>query len=251
MSQQGPSHLLTFRAWCIHTLTASTSIVALLTIYFIGKDKPVAALSMMLLAILIDAIDGTLARASKVTLMTPQIDGALLDNLVDFVNYVITPCVFILHGFLELSPIQTWLSISCVCLSSCYQFSQIDAKTSDHFFKGFPCYWNIAVYYLFLSKCSASFSTVILITLSALVFVPIKYVYPSRLDYLSNTPFIKRLMLFGVILYAMSSLAILYSYPLLPKPLIAYSLIFILFYLFMSIYRTLFPLDSTKSSGKV
>lgn len=246
MNKNSTIRLMTFLGWCTHALTASTSVIGLLTIHYISLNKPIAALSMMLVAVLIDAIDGTLARIVMAKEYASKIDGTLLDNLVDFLNYVITPCAFLLYGFVPLSNNSLWLVISAICFSSSYQFSQVDAKTKDHFFKGFPCYWNIAVFYLFISNCAPLASSIILLSLCVLVFVPIKYVYPSRLTYLSNSPLLKKIMLIGIILYTLSTIFLLATYPKLHLGLVCYSVIFILFYMFMSLYRTLYPLNLSK-----
>ena len=77
------------------------------------------------------------------------------------------------------------LVVTAVILSSAYGFNRTDAKTDDHFFTGFPSYWNIVVFYLYLAGFSETVNAVILLLLSMLVFVPIRYVYPSRTTALS------------------------------------------------------------------
>jgi len=70
--------------------------------------------------------------------------------------------------------------VAAMLLSSAYGFSQEAAKTSDHFFTGFPSYWNIVVFYLMVVAAQPLVSAAVLLTLAVLVFVPIAYVYPSR-----------------------------------------------------------------------
>ena len=140
-------------AWTVHLLTASGVLIALLTLFEIHNQHYINALWLMCAAIFIDAIDGTLARLVNIKEVIPNIDGALLDNIVDFLNYVVTPCFFILLcPDLVPSP-MVWPILIAVSLSSCYQFTQSDAKTEDHFFKGFPCYWNLVVLYLYVFRC--------------------------------------------------------------------------------------------------
>lgn len=229
-------------AWLVHLFTASTAIVGLLTVDYIYKGNAKMALWMMALAILIDAVDGSLARLVKVKKLLPTIDGALLDNMVDYFNYVLTPCLFILNGLISLPLQSKWIAVSLIALSSAYQFTQTDAKTPDHFFKGFPSYWNIVVFYLFLFSTSASLNLIILLVLCLLIFIPIKYVYPSRLDYLTDILWLRRAMLIASILYGIDCVLLLWYYPEKPKILLIYSFAYVLFYIAISIFRTVVPL---------
>src|SRR5205823_5268297 len=82
--------------WLIHAFTASGACVALFSLYAIYKNDPLLALWLMSAAIMIDAVDGMFARLFKIKEAVPEIDGALLDNIVDFVNYTIVPCFFLM-----------------------------------------------------------------------------------------------------------------------------------------------------------
>src|SRR5690606_24748807 len=94
-----------------------------------------------------------------------------------------------------------------------YQFTQHQAKTYDHFFRGFPSYWNIVVFYLFFWQTSAGFNLVVILTLAFLTFIPIKYVYPSRLDYLTPVRWQRRVMLLATILWGVVTVVLLWMYP--------------------------------------
>lgn len=231
-------------AWLVHLLTASTAIIGLLTLYAIYHHDFIQALWWMSAAIVIDAVDGTFARFVNVKKFIPQIDGALLDNIADYLNYVITPCFFLLINDTMLPASWKLIVISAITLASAYQFTQADAKTPDHFFKGFPCYWNIIVMYLFLFQTDAVVNTATLLILTILVFVPIKYVYPSRLDYLTELPWLRKTMLFSSILYGLVSGFLLWLHPQKPLLLVTYSFAYILFYIGFSIFRTFRPLLS-------
>ncbi len=229
-------------AWSVHLLTASGALVAILTLAEIHQLHFINALWLMCVAIFIDSIDGMLARLVKVKEVVPKIDGALLDNIIDFVNYVITPSFFLFVAPDLLTPFMKYPVIIAVCLASCYQFTQSDAKTTDHFFKGFPCYWNLVVLYLFVFSANNLVSSLVLLSLSILVFIPIKYVYPSRLDYLTDVKWLKVVMFLASILYGLHCLLMLSSYPNIPNYLVAYSTIYILFYMTFSLLRTIVPI---------
>lgn len=229
-------------AWLVHAITASTAVVGVYTLVAIYHQRYLLAFWLMGLAIFIDAIDGSLARLVDIKRTAARIDGALLDNIVDYLNYVITPA-FLLMIHPTLLP-QPWAGfiISTFVLASAYQFTQCDAKTDDHFFKGFPSYWNIVVFYLFIFNTPAWFNALLLIVLAVLVFIPIKYVYPSRLDYLSHSPVWRKAMLLASMLYGLVSVLLLWSYPDKNPFLIAYTLMYIVFYFLISGYRTWVPL---------
>lgn len=157
----GPRRLA---GWLIHAFTASGAFIGVLSLFAIYERNFLFALWLMFAAILIDAVDGMFARMVRIKEVVPEIDGALLDNIVDFVNYTIVPCFFLLVTDL----LPDYWRIPCVMaitFSSAYQFTQVDAKTCDHFFKGFPSYWNIAVFYLFFWQMSQMTNTFILFLL--------------------------------------------------------------------------------------
>ena len=161
-------------AWAVHVFTASAACVGLLNLAKIYQHEYKYALWLMAIAVIIDAVDGTLARLVGVKTILPNIDGALLDNLVDYLNYVITPCFFLFVKSDMLAENYKLIIIVAIIITSSYQFCQADAKTPDHFFKGFPCYWNIAVFYMFIFETSMNTNALILVILCILIFVPIK-----------------------------------------------------------------------------
>jgi phosphatidylcholine synthase len=107
----------------------------------------------------------------------PDIDGRRLDDIVDFLNYTVTPTVFLL----ALGALPHWGWCAFPILASCYGFAQREAKTDDDFFLGFPSYWNVLAIYVWLLDLSPASATAWVVGLSLAVFVPLKYVYPSKL----------------------------------------------------------------------
>ena len=83
-------------AWSVHLFTASAACIGVFTLEKIYQHQYVFALWLMAITVFIDAVDGTFARLANIKEVLPKIDGALLDNLVDYVNYVIAPCFFLL-----------------------------------------------------------------------------------------------------------------------------------------------------------
>ncbi|HSH03603.1 MAG TPA: CDP-alcohol phosphatidyltransferase family protein, partial [Anaerolineae bacterium] len=169
-------------AWGVHLLTASGAIWGVLTLVAVMEGRWTMVFLLMMLTIFIDSIDGTLARRAQVKSVLPNFDGALLDNMVDYFTFVLVPA-FILYNTYLLPAGWELLGVSTIVLSSAYQFSQGDAKTDDHYFKGFPSYWNLAVFYLFFLGWPVWVNFGFITFLGIMVFVPIKYIYPSRTKY--------------------------------------------------------------------
>lgn len=232
-------------AWGVHAFTASGAILGLLALVAIAEQHFTASLWLMCASIVIDAVDGTFARFIHVKEVMPEIDGALLDNIVDFLNYTIVPAFF-----LALSPLLpvhfNYACIIALIFSSAYQFTQSDAKTEDHFFKGFPSYWNIVVFYLFFWQTSVWFNAILIFILSILSFVPIKYIYPSRLDYLTPNPNLRNLMAFFTFIWGLSTMGLLWLYPKTNHFLVFLSISYIFTYVCISLYRTYHPMRIIK-----
>ena len=163
-------------AWGVHLFTASGAVVGVLALAAIARGELRTAAVWMLLALVIDAVDGTLARAARVREVLPGFDGRRLDDMVDFLNYVIVAVVFMAaSGHL---PHLLWGALPV--LASAYGFSQAHAKTEDHFFLGFPSYWNVVALYAWLLDVEPRTTLAWVAALSLAVFVPLKYIYPSQ-----------------------------------------------------------------------
>jgi phosphatidylcholine synthase len=227
--------------WAIHAFTASGAFFGLLALVAIYQQELLSAFWLMGLTIVIDSVDGLFARRAKVRLTVPQVDGALLDNIVDFFTYTMVPCFFLLTTPL-LPDYWRYMCVIAITFSSAYQFTQVDAKTSDHFFKGFPSYWNIAVFYLFFWQTGVWTNFVLLSVLAVLSFVPIKYVYPSRLDYLTHNKLLRLGMLLATVVWGVATTGLLWVYPETNFFLVFLSMSYLVLYFGLSFYRTWVPL---------
>ncbi|MDJ0787133.1 MAG: CDP-alcohol phosphatidyltransferase family protein, partial [Myxococcota bacterium] len=114
-------------AWGVHGLTASGAVVGVLSLLAIQAGAYRTAAIWMLVAFVIDSVDGTLARRVGVSWVVPRIDGRRLDDVVDFLNYVIVPAVF----FMGTGTLSHWAWVAIPVLASAYGFSQVAAKTDD------------------------------------------------------------------------------------------------------------------------
>jgi len=218
-------------AWGAHLFTASGAIWGLLSIIAISEERWIQAFGWMALAVFVDSFDGFLARQLQVKKVLPQIDGALLDNMVDYLNYVVVPTYFLYHAGLFPSQLML-LGCIMILLASAYQFSQDDAKTEDHYFKGFPSYWNFVVFYIVLLDLNPWINLAATTILSILVFVPIKYVYPSRTGMWHNLT----MSLAGI--WTVLNVIILIQYPDHARWMVVASFTFIAYYICLSLYAT-------------
>ncbi|MDD9207382.1 CDP-alcohol phosphatidyltransferase family protein, partial [Georgenia sp. 10Sc9-8] len=166
--------------WALHLYTASGTVLALLAVAAVIDGDTVLALWILLVAIVIDGTDGMLARRLRVTETIPTFDGARLDDVVDYITYAFVPVLLLWTG--DYLPPGVWGTVLAAVplLASCYQFCRTDAKTSDHFFLGFPSYWNVVAFYVVVLDLSPAVTAALVLVCAVLVFVPVKYVYPSR-----------------------------------------------------------------------
>jgi phosphatidylcholine synthase len=214
-------------AWLAHLYTASGVLCAFLAARAVIDFDYRTAFFWLGVQVLIDATDGVLARAVRVSERLPWFNGAKLDDIIDYLTYVFVPALFVWRAILV--P-ESWTSYvtSAMLLSSAYGFNRDDAKTADHFFLGFPSYWNIVVFYLLVLNLSPQVNAAILLGLAVMVFVPIRYVYPSRMTVLRGPT-----ILLGVIWGALMSV-MLWQYPAISTPVLVASLVFPAYYFLLS-----------------
>ncbi len=180
-----------FLAWSVHFYTALGLVAAAgIAVLLVRPDGESFrwAFVLMLIATVIDATDGTLARRARVKEVLPGFDGRRLDDLVDFLTYTFLPLFLIRQARILPEGQDAWLLLPL--LASAYGFCQVSAKTDDGYFLGFPSYWNLVAFYLYvLQPLSGWLALGIVVGLALLTFVPTRYLYPTqggRLNRLTN-----------------------------------------------------------------
>lgn len=214
-------------AWLVHLYTSLGIVIAFFTLSFLEAARFQQALWLMSLAVVIDATDGTLARAARVKQHLPSFDGDRLEDIVDYLNYVLVPSVFMIRAELLPEDDAYWLA-ALPLAASAYGFCQKDAKTQDHFFLGFPSYWNVVVFYLYVMGTPRWVNAFLVLILCGLVFVPFKYLYPSR------TPTLRGLNMALGALWGITILVTIYYLPQSSPVLILASLLYPLYYVALS-----------------
>jgi phosphatidylcholine synthase len=215
-------------AWLAHAYTATGAVLALLAAGAVLAGDYRAAFFWLALQIAVDATDGWLARAARVSERLPWFDGAKLDDIIDYLTYAFVPALVVWHA--PLVPERLALPVAAaIVLASGFGFSRSDAKTTDHYFTGFPSYWNVVALYLVAAGWASWVNAAVLIGLVALVFVPIRYVYPTR------TPVLRGVTLaFGAV-WGGQMAALLWMLPNVPPALFWSSLAFPAYYTGLSL----------------
>ncbi|MBT0772288.1 hypothetical protein KIH74_25305 [Kineosporia sp. J2-2] len=219
----------------VHLYTASGTVLAFLMVIAAFDGDAIRALWISLAALVIDGTDGMLARRLRVKETIPSFDGARLDDIVDYITYVFAPVVLLWTGGYLPDGMLGGTLAALPLLASSYQFCRVDAKTDDHFFLGFPSYWNVVAFYVIVAGLGATTTGIILAVCSALVFVPIKYIYPSRTRIFRRT----NLLLTAAWLAAYALLLAQKSDGDASSVIIWASLLYIAYYVGSSVYLTL------------
>jgi phosphatidylcholine synthase len=215
-------------AWIVHGYTASGAVLAFAMTLAVINQRFRLAFLLMVVATIVDSTDGALARLARVKDTLPTFDGARLDDIVDYLTFVFVPGLLIFQAGLLPSG---WdgVVVAAILLSSAYGFSAADAKTADHFFTGFPSYWNIVALYLFAARLTPVVNATLLVALSAMVFVRIGYIYPSR------TPVLRGLTIALCAIWGGMVLQMIVLLPDVPRLLLVASLFFPIYYLVLSL----------------
>ena len=193
-------------AWAVHGFTASGAVLGFLAIISIFNNDLVGAFLWLGLALLIDGLDGSLARKIGVTDKTPNIDGSALDLVIDYLNYVIIPALMI-YWFQFVPPGWEIYIPAGIVAVSLYTFANINMKTSDYYFSGWPAIWNILVLYFYILGTNLWINLIVIIILYILTFVPIKFVHPLRVKNLRNYT------IFTTVLWGASTLKLVTANP--------------------------------------
>jgi phosphatidylcholine synthase len=193
-------------AWAVHLFSASGAVLALLAVLAIQGHRWTEAMLWLFAALVVDGVDGTMARAARVKDLASRVDGAVLDLVIDYLNYVFVPTLFIIEA--GLLPDAAALPLAALIqLSSLYVFARRDMKTDDNYFRGFPALWNIVALYLFAAGLDPGIAAVVVAALVFLTFAPIHFVHPIRVrDYGFWLPIL-------ALLWSSSTLALLFDPP--------------------------------------
>jgi phosphatidylcholine synthase len=168
-----------FRAFGVHLFTACGAALALLALIFATGGHWTAMFFCLGLALVVDGVDGPLARSFDVAEVLPRWSGATLDLVVDFVTYVFVPAFAIAASGLLPDALAIPAGV-VVTVSGALYFADREMKTDDNYLKGFPALWNLAAFYLYVLEPPPWLAAAAVAMLTALTFAPIRFVHPLR-----------------------------------------------------------------------
>lgn len=212
-------------SWGIHLYTALGGVAGMAALIFASKGQFNYAFLLLIAQMIIDATDGIMARRVKVSKVLPNFDGSEMDNVIDIFTYAWIP-VFIIY---QLHVLPSNFILLIPIFASLYAYGQVNMKSEDAFFVGFPTYWNIVAMYLYFLRPDPITSSIIVIIPGILSFIPTRYLYPSKNNYYWKTTWF-----LGAIWFAIVSFILLNAK--LDRNLSLISLFFPVYYMAMSFY---------------
>jgi phosphatidylcholine synthase len=168
------------RAWAVHVFTTLGIVAAMLALRDVLTGHPDYAIAWMLLTLLIDGVDGPIARALEVQARVPRIDGFMLDLIIDYVTCVVVPACF-MYEFKVVPQNNFGIAVLCAMVfTSAIWFARKDMMTDDNWFRGFPAAWNLMAPVLFLLEARTWIGASITILLSVLSLTNMPYPHIAR-----------------------------------------------------------------------
>lgn len=167
-------------AWSVHAFTLSGAAWACLATLALVEGRIVHMWLWLGIALIVDGVDGTLARKAEVLRHAPMFDGRTLDNIVDYLTWSFIPAVF-MYKYIDFGfPALGLVMFVVICVSSLLCYCNLALKSDDHFFMGFPAAWNIVAVYMWILGTGPVVNVTATILLAALTVSPLAFVHPFR-----------------------------------------------------------------------
>ncbi len=223
-------------AWGVHTFTATGVMAAFMSILAIGQgvEHLKEAMVWLLIAFVIDGVDGSLARRWRVKEVIPWFNGQNIDYVIDFATYAIIPAYFVYVAGM-VPPGWELFSVAAILYTSAFYYGKLGMVSDDMHFIGFPVLWNFVVFYLyFVWDLGAIYNLLLIIFLCILHFAPIKFLYPSR----TEEQFGLTITITSISIIA--DLVLLYIFPETNLILSVFASFVALYFGIMTVYKTYF-----------
>ena len=221
----------------VHLFTGFGIVAGFFALIAVMNNNQKEAFLWLGLAFLIDSIDGTLARKFNVKKNLPNIDGKMLDSIIDFFNYVIIPSIMIY--WFRYVPDQFAILIPAILIFiSIYSYVNLNVLTNDNYYNGFPAIWNVIVLYFYIFGTSQNFNLTFLFLLILLKFSPLKCIHPLRVKKF------KSLSIFFAFVWFIMSVLLIVIKDLRLNPVYELFLMFLwvisnIYFISVSIFKTL------------
>ena len=167
------------RAFSVHILTASGSYMAFLAVVAAGERRFIDMWWWLGIALFIDGIDGPIARKLNVKEVLPNWSGDMLDNVIDYVTYVLIPA-FALYQSGMIGEPYSFVAAGLIVVSSAIYYADTGMKTDENFFSGFPIVWNMLVFTFFVVKPSEWVAFGVVLAAVFMTFLPVHFLHPVR-----------------------------------------------------------------------
>jgi phosphatidylcholine synthase len=168
-------------ALAVHILTASGVALGLAALLAAHERRFTAMFIWLALALIVDGVDGPLARRLRVKEVLPHWSGDTLDLVVDYLNYVMVPAYALVLSGLIPAPLSYGAG-AAIAITSALYFADTRMKTEDSFFRGFPAVWNVVVFYILIVKPSPEIALAAIVLLCVATFVPVPFLHPFRVE---------------------------------------------------------------------
>ncbi|TYB81006.1 CDP-alcohol phosphatidyltransferase family protein [Maritimibacter fusiformis] len=169
------------KALAVHLFTAIGAVCAMLAMLAAADEKWGLMYLWLVVAFAVDGIDGPMARRYEVTVHAKQINGVLLDMIIDYLTYVFIPAYALFKSGL-LPGWTGWIAIILITYASALYFADTRMKTKDNSFAGFPACWNMVVIVLFATEPNFWFTLALVVALAVAMFTNLKFVHPARTE---------------------------------------------------------------------
>ncbi|MCU0831872.1 MAG: phosphatidylcholine/phosphatidylserine synthase [Rhizobiaceae bacterium] len=167
------------KAFSVHILTASGSFLAFLSVVAASESQFTLMWLWLGLALFVDGIDGPIARRLNVKEVLPNWSGDTLDNIIDYITYVLIPA-FALYQAGMMGEGLSFLSAAIIVITAAIYYADTGMKTQENFFRGFPVVWNMAVFVLFVLRPGEWVSFAVVVAIAVLTFAPVNFLHPVR-----------------------------------------------------------------------
>ncbi|QYX57476.1 CDP-alcohol phosphatidyltransferase family protein [Roseovarius sp. SCSIO 43702] len=170
---------LRLKALCVHLFTATGAVFAMLAMLAAVEGKWSLMFLWLVVAFVVDGIDGPLARKYAVNENAPRFDGVTLDLMIDYLTYIFIPAFALFAS--DLLPGWTgWVAIIVITFASVLYMADTGMKTEDKSFSGFPAAWNMLVLVVFAIEPNFWITLAMVVALAVAMFLPLKFIHPVR-----------------------------------------------------------------------
>jgi phosphatidylcholine synthase len=168
-----------WRAFSVHLFTASGAFLAFLSLIAAAEGQWVAMFAWLGLALLVDGVDGPMARKVEIKRVLPDWSGDMLDAIIDYSTFCLIPAVALYLSDMIGKP-WSFIAAALIVITSAIYYADTRMKTKDNFFRGFPVCWNMVVFAFFAIRPSEWAVFAIVVLCAAGTFAPVKFLHPVR-----------------------------------------------------------------------